>query len=349
VELEEIAREILEQFERVRPTRLVLDSLSEIRLLAEDPARYRRELLTLSDRLGQACTGLLIDVESTGSDAAVAETLVSGVVQLDQLSPAYGGERRRLRIRKLRASQSVGGYHDFVIRDQGIEVYPRLVAAPHRTVLMGPSGSGKTTIAAQFVAAAAARGAVLVRREPDELAAPGQQPRHPASRARGGWQGEPPGDRSRRVHAWRAGVPDSHPGRRRSSPCRARQRQRLPERHAGGAVPVGAPPRAARLPVGALTVAQHGFMGETDAPVQLTYVADTAIVFRYSEAAGEVRLALSVVKKRTGSHERSIRELKFGPDGVRIGPPLANFQGILTGTPVYVQDALRGGEGEPSK
>jgi circadian clock protein KaiC len=90
-------------------------------------------------------------------------------------------------------------------------------------------------------------------------------------------------------------------------------------------------------------------MGETDAPVQLTYVADTAIVFRYSEAAGEVRLALSVVKKRTGSHERSIRELKFGPDGVRIGPPLANFQGILTGTPVYVQDALRGGEGEPSK
>jgi circadian clock protein KaiC len=187
VELEEISRELLEQLDLAQPTRLVLDSLSEIRLLAEDPSRYRRELLALSDQIANRnCTGLLIDVETEGSESSVAETLVSGVVHLEHLSPAYGGARRRLRIRKLRASKSVGGFHDFIIADRGVEVFPRLVAAPYRTahasaavasgvreldallgggldggtstVLMGPAGTGKSTIAAQFVAAAAGRG-----------------------------------------------------------------------------------------------------------------------------------------------------------------------------------------------
>ena len=187
VELEEIAREILEQVDRVRPTRLVLDSLSEIRLLAEDAFRYRREVLTLSDQITQRrCTGLLIDVEAEGNQGAVAETLVNGVIVLEQLSPEYGGDRRRLRVRKLRASASIGGYHDMVLTHGGVQIFPRLIAASHRakhssvevksgiealdallgggidrgtsTVLMGPAGSGKSTVAAQFVTQAAIRG-----------------------------------------------------------------------------------------------------------------------------------------------------------------------------------------------
>lgn len=187
VELEEISQELLTLLDRFRPTRLVLDSLSEIRLLAEDASRYRRELLSLGDHIvGRGCTGWLIDVDTQSSEASVTETLVSGVLHVEHLSPAYGGDRRRLRVRKLRASRSVGGYHDFVIGDQGIEVYPRLVAASYRTihsaaavpsgvgeldallgggldggtstVLMGPSGSGKSTVAALFPSAVASRG-----------------------------------------------------------------------------------------------------------------------------------------------------------------------------------------------
>lgn len=187
VELEEIGKELFETIDRVSPDRLVIDSLSEIRLLAADAARYRHELLTLCDYLAaRGCTALLIDVEVEASESSVAETLVSGVIQLEQLAPAYGGERRRLRVGKLRASGNVGGYHDFVIRRQGIEVYPRLVAAPHRadhssaavasgskeldallgggldagtsSAFMGPAGTGKSTVAAYFVASAAGRG-----------------------------------------------------------------------------------------------------------------------------------------------------------------------------------------------
>lgn len=133
VELEEISQEILEQVDRVQPARLVLDSLSEIRLLAEDPFRYRRELLGLSDQIsGKACTGLLIDLEAGGDQGAVAETLVSGVVLLEQLSPEYGGDRRRIRVRKLRASRSIGGYHDLAIGEGGVRIFPRLVASEHR-------------------------------------------------------------------------------------------------------------------------------------------------------------------------------------------------------------------------
>lgn len=187
VELEQISREIAKELEKVEPDRLVLDSLSEIRLLAQDPFRYRREILSLSDHLSSRVgAGMLIDVDTQDPAGQVADTLVSGVIELAQLAPAYGGERRHLRVRKMRASRSVGGYHDFSILDDGIEIYPRLVAATHRsehscaeissgieqldallgggldrgtsTMFMGPPGTGKSTLIAQFVATAAARG-----------------------------------------------------------------------------------------------------------------------------------------------------------------------------------------------
>jgi circadian clock protein KaiC len=386
MELEEISREIIEQFERVRPSRMVLDSLSEIRLLAEDPFRYRRELLTLSDRIaGRGCTGWLIDVDTEGTEGTVAETLVSGVVHLEHLSPAYGGERRRLQVRKLRTSKCVGGYHDLAIRDHGIEVYPRLIAAPYRsqhssaevpsgvpeldlllgggldggtsTIMMGPAGTGKSTVASQFVATAAARGEqavifcfdesttnLLIRT--DSLAIPLREhvdagkvcliPVDPAEFS--------PGELADRIRTQvergaRLVVLDSLNGYLNALPeerfLSAHLHELLAFLGEKGVVTI-------------LTLAQHGFFGVPDAPVNISYVADTVLLFRYFELAGEVKQAISVVKKRTGKHERSIRELELGPVGVRVGKPLTHFQNVLGGNPAYTQGGFLEVDGEPA-
>ncbi len=388
VELEEISRELLEQFERVKPTRLVLDSLSEIRLLAEEPSRYRRELLALSDRIAAyPCTGWLIDVETEGNEASVAETLVSGVVHLEQLSPAYGGERRRLRVRKLRGSKSIGGYHDFVIGDQGIEVYPRLVAAEYRamhssaampsgmsaldallgggldggtsTALIGGAGTGKSTVAAQFVAAAAARGErgtilcfdesptnFLIRTS--ALGIPLAQhvdagkvhllPIDPAEFTAGELTHV---IRTEVGLGARVVVLDSINGYLNALP-----EERFLSAHLHELLAFLSEKGVATI----LTLAQHGFFGAaSDGPVNISYVADTVVLLRYFESAGEVKQAISVVKKRTGHHERSIRELQFGAGGLRVGPPLTNVRGVLSGNPVYLEDTSRGGDSEPRK
>ncbi len=382
VELEEIAREIMEQVERVQPARLVLDSLSEIRLLAEDPFRYRRELLALGDQITRRrCTGLLLDIEAEGNQGAVAETLVSGVIVLDQLSPEYGGERRRLRVRKLRASTSIGGYHDMAIAKGGVQVFPRLVAASHRarhssaevrsgikeldallgggidrgtsTVLMGPAGTGKSTIAAQFVAEAASRGEKAVILCFDEsptnllirttgLAIPLEKvvdqglvqlvAVDPAEFS--------PGELANRLRAHvedgdRIVVIDSLNGYLSAMP-----EERFLAAHLHELLAFLSEKGVATI----LTLAQHGFIGSTESPIDISYLADTVLLFRYFEVAGEVKQALSVIKKRTGQHERTIRELQIGPDGVRIGEPLEGVQGVLTGYPQLLR-----GEREPSK
>lgn len=378
VELDEIAREILEQVDRVKPTRLVLDSLSEIRLLAEDAFRYRREVLTLSDQITQRkCTGLLIDVESEGNRSALADTLVNGVLVVEQLSPEYGGDRRRLRVRKLRASASIGGYHDMVLDKGGVRVFPRLVAAGHRaqhstegltsgiaeldalvgggidrgtsTLLMGPAGTGKSSIAAQYVTSAAARGEraiilcfdesptnLLVRTnglgiplehyvtsgvvdlvavDPAEFS-PGELAHKMRSHVEGGG---------------RLVVIDSLNGYLSAMP-----EEQLLTAHLRELLSFLAEKGVATL----ATLAQHGFFDLGDGPVNVSYLADTVLLFRYFEAAGEVKQAISVVKKRTGTHERAIRELRFGPKGIAIGEPLDGFQGVLTGNPRFLRGPL---------
>lgn len=385
VELEEISRELFEQLDRFQPARLVLDSLSEIRLLAEEPTRYRRELLEMSDRIA-ACggTALLIDVDSVTGDATVAETLVSGVLQLQYLSPAYGGERRRLQVTKLRASKTVGGFHDFVIGEAGIEVYPRLVAAAHRslhssaavpsgideldallgggldsgtsTVLMGPAGSGKSTVAAQFVTAVAARGGraamfcfdesptnLLVRTE--KLGIPLAEhvtsgrvlllPIDPAEST--------PGQLSHRVRleveqGASVVVIDSVNGYLNALP-----EERFLAAHLHELLAYLSEKGVATI----LTLAEHGFLAVADSSMNISYVADTVVLFRYFDIGGEVRRALSVLKKRTGRHERSIREVRFTTRGLVVGEPLTGFSGVLSGHPVGLRDTSPEGGGEP--
>jgi circadian clock protein KaiC len=385
VELEEISHELIDQVERIAPVRLVLDSLSEIRLLCEDAFRYRRELLRLSDRITGVATGLLIDMPTRDAAGLAAETLVSGVFELDQLTPAYGGERRRLRVRKMRASRNIGGYHDFAIRDHGVEVFPRLVAAAYRsrhssaeissgiagldallgggldrgtsTALMGPAGTGKSTLAAQFVAAAADRGEdgiifcfdesptnVLVRT--NGLGIPLARhvesgrvrlvPVDPAELS--------PGELAHRTLAEvergvRVLVLDSLNGYLNAMP-----EERFLAAHLHELLASLSEQGVATI----VTVAQHSLTG-IEGPMNITYIADTVILFRNFEAAGAVRQAISVIKKRTGAHERTIRELELGAHGVRIGDPLSQFQGVLTGNPTLRHGPLLGGAREPDE
>lgn len=384
VDLEEISRELIEWVDKVEPTRLVLDSLSEIRMLAEDHSRFRREMLKLSDEISvRSCTSWFIDVVTEANEVSVVETLVSGVLLLEHLSPAYGGDRRRLHLRKLRASRSIGGYHDFVIEGGGVEVYPRLVATAERaahpgavmssgvseidtllgggidggtsTLLMGSAGTGKSTVAAQFVAAAAARGeraAVFCFEErPTNLLTRTTSLGIPlAEHVKTGTVDlipvEPaeytPGHLSHRIRRLiddgaRVVVLDSVNGYLNALP-----EERFLSAHLHELLAFLAGRGVATI----LTLAQHGFFGAaSDVTVNISYVVDTVVLFRYFEGAGEVRQALSVVKKRTGRHERSIRELSFGPRGLAIGPPLTKLQGVLAGNPRYLQ----GGEGDSDR
>lgn len=373
VELEEIAREILEQVDRVRPSRLVIDSLSEIRLLASDPFRYRRELLALNDELlERGCTGWLIDVETQDVSNIVSETLVSGVIALEQLSPQYGGERRRLLVRKLRASAAVGGYHDFVIAPSGVKVFPRLVASTFRerhssaavvsgvseldsllgggidrgtsTVLIGPSGSGKSTVAAQFLAEAASRGEKGVIFCFDEsptnllirttgLGIPLQRAVDagtvvvvavdPAERT--------PGELAHliREHVEKGArivVIDSLNGYLHAMP-----EERFLSAHLHELLAFLSEKSVATI----LTLSEHGFFDGSGTEINVSYVADTVVLLRYFEVQGAVHQAISVVKKRTGPHERSIRELRMGADGIKVGEPILVLEGVLSGTPHY--------------
>lgn len=385
VELEEITREIMEQVERVQPARLVLDSLSEIRLLAEDPFRYRCEILALSDRLTRRhCTGLLIDIDAVGGQDAVAETLVSGVFVLDQLSPEYGGERRRLRVRKLRASASVGGYHDMAIGARGVQVFPRLVASTHRakhtsaqvrsgipaldgllgggidggtsTVLMGPAGTGKSTIAAQFVAEAASRGEksvvlcfdesptnLLIRTQGLNIPLESAVDRGLVHLAAVDPAELTPGElahiiRTRVDDGARIVVLDSLNGYLSAMP-----EERFLAAHLHELLSFLSEKGVATV----MTLAQHGILAGQP-PVDISYLADTLLWFQYFELAGEVRRALSVVKKRTGRHERTIRELVFGPHGVSVADALVGFRGMQTGGPLPSSGELLRGEREPT-
>ncbi len=375
LELGETTRMIFEAFERVKPKRVVLDSLSEIRLLAQSSLRYRRQILAMKHYFARSeATVLLLDDMTAEMQDKTVHSVVHGVVRLEELAPEYGAERRRLRITKYRGQAFRGGFHDFSIKTGGVEVFPRLVASEHRigftrsqmtsdvaeldgllgggieqgssTLILGPAGTGKSTFALQFAAAAIRRGekaAMFIFDE--ELGLLFARTKAlgfdlAAMEASGALHIEQvdaaemsPGEFTHRVRTRvgqdqaRTVVIDSLNGYQASMPHEnaliLHVHELLQYLNRQGATTF-------------LTVAQHGLVGDMQSPVDVTYLADTVILLRYFEATGQVRRAVSIIKKRTGAHEDTIREYRIGNAGLSLGVPLSEFQGVLRGVPHFV-------------
>jgi circadian clock protein KaiC len=375
LELGETIKLILGAIERHKPKRVVIDSLSEIRLLAQSSLRYRRQILAMKHFFtNKGVTVLLIDDLTSDIADKTVHSVVHGVIQLEELAPTYGAERRRLRISKYRGQRFRGGYHDLTIKTGGVEVFPRLVAAEHRTgfsrdqrtsdiaeldallgggieqgsstLILGPAGTGKSTFALQFLKAAVERGEKAALFAFDEelgllfdrtkaigidlerLRDAGKLTVEQVDAAE-----LSPGEFAHRVRASvdranaKTVVIDSLNGYQAAMPDEASLilhiHELLQYLNRQGANTF-------------LTVAQHGLVGEMKAPVDVTYIADTVILLRYFEALGKVRRAVSVIKKRTGAHEDTIREFTISGGGLQLGQPLTQFQGILRGVPTFV-------------
>jgi circadian clock protein KaiC len=378
MELSETSRLIFDRVESLNPSRVVIDSLSELRLLAQSPLRYRRQILALKHFFsGRKSTVILLDDLSSSQNDLQLHSISHGVVLLEQLAIDYGAERRRLRVVKMRGIPFKGGFHDFTIEQGGLEIYPRLVAAEHHkdfsgdfvpsgnseldallggglergtnALLIGAAGVGKSSIALTYAMAAArrgeraaifafdeGRGTMLARAhtlglplqdgldsglitikqiDPAELS-PGEF----ANLVRQGVEQE----KARIV------IIDSLNGYLNAMPD---ERFLVLQAHEL---------LSYLSQLGVLTflvLAQHGVIGPMDTPLDISYLSDAVIMLRYFEFDATVRRAISVVKKRSGDHEHTIREFKLGSRGIRVGPPLKGFSGVFSGTPVYTGES----------
>ena len=379
VELSETTRKVLDKAARLKPARLVLDSLSELRLLAEDSLRYRRQVLALKQfftKLG--CTVIFIDDLTGGDEDRHLHSLAHGVISLERMAGDYGVARRRLQIAKLRGAAFSEGYHDFKIEHGGMAAYPRLVAAEHRgpedfqsipsglpgldalvggglakgtsTLIVGAAGTGKSSIAMQYAVAAARRGQHASIFLFDESL------RTFIERSRGlGMDPQPLFD-SGHLQARQLDPAEMSPGefahmvRTQAGETRdsivvidslngylnAMPDERFLNLHLHELLSYLGQQGVTTL----LLMAQHGLVGQTmQTPVDASYLADTVLQMRYFESVGEIRKAISVIKKRTGLHERTIREFRM-EGGLSVGEPLRDFHGVFTGTPTYIGPAL---------
>lgn len=375
VELGDLTKSVLERADRVQPTCVVLDSLSELRLLARDPLRYRRQVLSLKEFFARrGATVLILDDHSAGEEDLQLRSIAHGVVSLEHLPFEYGRARRQLRIVKMRGMSVTEGFHDFVILRGGLTVFPQLIAEPGAipesdepicsglmeldaliggglawgttTLFIGPAGVGKSTVAAQYLCGAAnpkAKAAVFLfdERLKTFVARCDALGMHATERIASGQllpqQVDPgvtsPGEFAHRVRRLvdEEGVRligiDTLNGYLNAIPTTDAPIVRMHELLSF----------LNERSVGTLIVlAQHGTVGAMmPTPVDLSYLADAVVLFRFFEAHGQIRKAISVIKKRTGSHETAIRELKIGPSHVHVGEPLTNFHGVLTGVPQY--------------
>lgn len=380
VELADVLETILAKVRDLQPSRVIIDSMSELRMLARDSVRYRRQVLSLKQFFeGRECTTLLLDERFRDNTESQVQTIAHGVISLEVLQRNYGITRRRLEVLKVRASSFREGYHDYVIVKGGVRVFPRLVSGEHRgmrvdpenlpsgvpeldslfnggvqrgtsTLVVGPTGCGKSTLCTQFVLSAATRGEKSAIFTFDET----RQSFTVRSRGLGMdldryfedgtiylEQVDPaelsPGEFVHRIRAgveekkWRIVVIDSLNGLLNSMSEEQALTVQLHEllsylNQVGVA--------------SFMVLAQYGILGSAiSSPTDVSYLADNVLLLRYFEAGGEVRQAISVMKRRSGPHERSIRELQMSSGKLVIGDPLRNFIGVLTGTPEY-----RGGQ-----
>jgi circadian clock protein KaiC len=374
MELSETTKNILDRVIAINPKRVVFDSLSEMRLLSQNSLRYRRQILALKNFFaGRRCTVMLLDDLSSSHHDLQLHSIANGVITLEQLALDYGAERRRLRVVKMRGMKFRGGYHDFKIETGGLAIYPRLVAAEHHKaflgevtstgsveldallgggvergtslLLIGGAGVGKSSIALTCAMAAAGRdeavavfafdeglGTVFARAQGLGMKLQSHidsgricvQQIDPAEMS--------PGEFAHMVHqsvqrnGVRVVIIDSLNGYMNAMPEERflilQMHELLSTLNQLGVVTI-------------LVLAQHGLMGPMQTPLDISYLSDAVLMLRYFEAEGRVRRAISVVKKRSGAHEDTIREFRLTGQGIKVGPPLTEFQGILTGVPDY--------------
>ncbi|UEM25065.1 AAA family ATPase (plasmid) [Skermanella mucosa] len=372
VELGETMRLITDRIAADKPDRVVIDSLSELRLIAQDQLRYRRQILALKQALqGRRCTTLVLDDLTSHLGSKELHSLMHGVIALEMIERTYGASRRRLRVAKMRGADYQSGWHDFAITSGNVMVFPSLISQEHgvrfeasnmssglkelddllgggltrgtTTMLVGPSGVGKSSLALKYAMSAVRAGEHASYFSFDETF-------------------DTLSDRSASLEIDIAGPVDSGQlGWHRASPSRVSpgefvwQVRREVEDFDARVVVIDSlnsyintmPEETAlilqlhellnylnnRGVVTILILAQQGIVGNVENPVDLSFISDTVVLLRFFEAGGEVRKAISVVKKRSGIHELAIREFQLFPNGMRVGPQLLNFRGVLTGVP----------------
>lgn len=376
VELGETTRKVMDRVDALRPRRIVFDSLSEVRLLAQNPLRYRRQILALKQFFSaRNCTVLLLDDKTSQSDQHL-HSIAHGVISLEQIPREYGSERRRVNVVKMRGIRFRGGYHDYALETGGIVMFPRLIAAEHvreftpqvgssgsdgfdallggglvrgtNTLMVGPSGIGKTTLATRCLLTALERGEMASYYLFDEglgtffarshqlgldlrpYLASGQltiEHFDPAELS--------PGEFAQKLRdavdqrRSRFVVIDSLNAYLQAMPGEQflilQMHELLSYLNQQGVTTV-------------MILGQHGLMAEARTDVDLSYLSDSTVLLRFFEAAGKVRRAISVIKSRTTEHATTIHELQLGEGGVRVGAPLADFVGVLSGIPDYRGD-----------
>jgi len=386
VELGETTRNVMDQVDRVRPSRVVFDSLSEMRLLAQNPLRYRRQILALKQFFtARACTVLLLD-DKTGPSDQHLHSIAHGVISLDQIAKEYGKERRRVHIVKMRGIRFRGGYHDYLLETGGITMFPRLVAAEHphqfkpevrstgsveldallgggltrgtNSLIVGPSGIGKTTLATRCLLSALERGETASLYLFDE----GLATFYARSAALG---------MELRPFVEAGELLVNHIDPAELSPGEFAQMLRnAVERQNASFIAIDSLNAYLQAMPGEqfltlqmhelltylnqqgvttlLVLGQHGLIGEIRDDVDLSYLSDATVLLRFFETNGSLHRAITVIKSRTADHALTIHELRLDAGGVRVGAPLEGFDGVLTGLPSYRGSTPMMAPGEPA-
>jgi circadian clock protein KaiC len=374
LELGETTRAVMAKIDESRPTRVVFDSLSEMRLLAQNPLRYRRQVLALKQFFTQRkCTVLLLDDRTSDSGDLQLHSIAHGVILLEQIALAYGAERRRMRVMKLRSTKFRGGWHDYIIERGGLTIFPRLVAhevhlaftdgtlssgSPGldalmggglvrgtNSLLMGPSGAGKTSTATSAVMAALQRGERAAYFLFDEGL--------PSLLTRSAQLGM---DLRPHIESGLLIVRQIDPAEMSPGQFAVTVQEAVEERGAKVVVIDSLNAYLQSMPgeqflllqmhellsylnqsgvITLMILGQHGLIGDIRTNIDLSYLADSVVLLRFFEVAGVVRKAISVLKTRTTAHEPTIREFMLGPRGVIVGEPLKGFRGVLAGTPIW--------------